>query len=80
MVTKTEPCGYCNGTGRVPGPRYDRDGRRRDDWPAMITCEYCGGAGGCAEGHKLLPASLPVQPDRALTVAELKRLFEIRDR
>lgn len=51
-----EPCGYCRGTGRVPGPRYDRDGRRRDDWPETVRCPYCDGAGECSEGSKLLPA------------------------
>jgi hypothetical protein len=56
---KEELCGYCMGAGRVPMPLYDREGRRRTDWPETRCCEYCYGTGQCEEGHKLLPASRP---------------------
>jgi hypothetical protein len=52
-----EQCGYCGGSGRVPGPQYDREGRHRPEWPGLVTCEYCGGSGQCEDGSKLLPAS-----------------------
>jgi hypothetical protein len=61
MAMAIEHCGYCDGRGRVPGPRYDREGRRRDDWPDTIRCEYCGGAGECEEGSKLIPARRPTR-------------------
>jgi hypothetical protein len=51
-----ETCGFCGGSGKVPGPTHDREGRQRRDWPERIVCEYCGGAGVCEEGSKLLPA------------------------
>lgn len=55
-MTTIELCGFCGGSGRVPGPKYDREGRHRPDWPDRVTCEYCGGSGECEEGGKLLPA------------------------
>jgi len=60
-MTQGQECDYCDGTGRVLGPRYDRDGRRRDDWPDTIRCEYCGGSGRCEGGAKLLPARRPTR-------------------
>jgi hypothetical protein len=50
-----EPCGYCCGKGRVPGPKCDREGRFRAEWPDTVLCEYCRGAGRIEEGHKLAP-------------------------
>jgi hypothetical protein len=63
MATPTETCGFCRGTGRVPGPKYDREGRHRPEWPDRITCEYCRGTGECEEGSKLLPARRPNPED-----------------
>ena len=40
--TAVETCGYCGGSGHVPGRQYDDEGRHRPEWPAMISCEYCG--------------------------------------
>ena len=60
-LPRKEPCGYCSGTGRTPGPRYDRDGRRRDDWPETVCCQYCDGTGSLKDGRKLLPARRPTK-------------------
>lgn len=50
-----ETCGYCNGTGQIDGRLYDGEGRAI---PARkLTCEYCGGAGTCEDGGKLLGAA-----------------------
>jgi DnaJ-class molecular chaperone len=60
MASDTEErCGFCNGSGRVPGRKYDREGRHRPEWPDEIRCEYCNGSGTCEEGSKLLPARKP---------------------
>jgi hypothetical protein len=58
-TTTTQSCGFCGGSGRVPGRQFDRDGRHRPDLPATVTCSYCGGSGMCVEGSKLLPARNP---------------------
>jgi hypothetical protein len=58
-----ETCGYCSGTGRVPGQKWDRDGRHRPDWPDLVTCGYCNGAGQCKDGGKLLAARKPYRED-----------------
>jgi hypothetical protein len=58
-----EMCGYCCGSGRVPGRKYDNEGRYRPEWPDAIRCEYCGGSGRCEEGSKLLPAKKPYRED-----------------
>jgi len=52
-----EPCGFCGGTGKVPGRSHDNHGAYRPDWPETIRCEYCGGSGQCDDGNKLLPCS-----------------------
>jgi hypothetical protein len=49
-----EPCGYCRGTGRVPGPQRDAYGPR-PDYPAVVRCEYCDGLGSVRDGNKLFP-------------------------
>jgi hypothetical protein len=59
MKTTQERCGYCNGSGRVPGRKYDRLGQHRPEWPDTVTCEYCYGTGWCEEGEKLVPARNP---------------------
>jgi DnaJ-class molecular chaperone len=61
--TRIETCGFCLGSGRVPGPKYDRLGNHRPEWPDQVSCEYCGGAGQCEEGSKLLPARKPTRDD-----------------
>lgn len=54
-----DTCGYCGGRGWILGSMYGRDGRKDHDEPPRIVCEYCGGAGYCEEGEKLLPAMPP---------------------
>jgi hypothetical protein len=49
----TQTCGFCGGSGRMPGPKHDTYGWR-PDYPDMVTCEYCGGSGACEDGGKLL--------------------------
>lgn len=56
LGTQVEQCGYCRGSGRVPGRKYDSEGRHRPEWPDQVTCEYCNGSGKCEDGRKLLPA------------------------
>ena len=46
-------CGYCGGSGRVPGRKHDAYGPR-PDYPDEVTCEYCGGPGQCEGGNLLL--------------------------
>lgn len=58
-----QPCGFCSGTGYVTGPRYDRLGRDRPEWPERIGCEYCGGTGRCEAGAKLRPQVPPYRGD-----------------
>ena len=48
-------CGFCGGGGRVPAAQRDACGPR-PDYPAERACEYCGGAGVCEGGDKLLAA------------------------
>jgi DnaJ-class molecular chaperone len=56
-----ETCGYCRGSGKVPGRKYDKEGRHRPEWPDQVSCEYCFGTGQCEEGTKLLPARAPTR-------------------
>jgi hypothetical protein len=56
MTTHAQPCGFCRGTGRVPGPTHDRYGPR-SDYPPTVACEYCGGSGTVKGGERLLPHS-----------------------
>lgn len=49
-----QPCGFCNGTGTVLNHQADRYGPR-PDYPATVTCPYCGGEGQCDEGTELAP-------------------------
>lgn len=59
LTPQPETCGYCEGSGLVNGPAYDREGRFRTDWPRRIACEYCGGSGMCEEGSKIVPCGRP---------------------
>lgn len=65
MNRAEETCGYCSGSGRVPGRKYDEDGRHRPDWPDSAWCEYCGGSGQLKDGSKLIPAKKPYREDPA---------------
>ena len=58
-----QTCGFCQGSGRVPGRKFDREGHHRPEWPDTVRCEYCEGSGMCAHGSKLLPARDPNRYD-----------------
>jgi hypothetical protein len=36
---------------------YDAYGSQRYHEPPQLVCDYCGGSGQCADGHKLLHAA-----------------------
>ena len=58
-----EACGFCHGTGRVPGRKYDNLGHPTHG-PDLIVCEHCGGAGERQGGCRLLPATLRPDPEQ----------------
>lgn len=60
-MAQLETCGFCRGSGRVPGRKHDAYGPR-PDYPELVACEYCGGAGQCRDGSRLLPARLAAAP------------------
>lgn len=61
-MAEVQRCGFCHGTGRVPGRKHDAYGYR-PDYPDLVVCEYCGGGGLCEGGGRLLPAGLRATPD-----------------
>lgn len=50
-----ETCGFCGGSGLVPGIQHDAYGPR-PDYPGQRSCEYCGGTGSCENGEMLVSA------------------------
>jgi hypothetical protein len=68
-------CGHCGGRGFVLRNSYDQEGRARGEDERHITCEYCGGAGACEDGHTLDAARETPAADPADVARERSRGF-----